>query len=118
MEPKKIKYNKLNLPDYKNTTDSLIRIFKDKISLGMDNLFERALANKGFVFDNKQDLIKFVSENCYKEIDHFRDQIVYKIKNVGPFLIYEHEKEYLITKIINNRDISFSIDLNKFYKIV
>lgn len=101
MKPKKIK--SIKLPKSTRSIEEITNMFLQKIKEQADKVFLEALKMHGYEFENTNDIVCFIAENCTPKTEN--NKRTYYVKGV-PFMVYnENAQSVLVDEISGNLKI-------------
>ena len=91
---KEIDFPKIGISPFERFIDDNIKAIAKDRELILTRYIKEGLSLKGFFFENNEDLISFIMDNCSKEITYngtLKEIVIYKVNDI-PFL-----KEVMVT---------------------
>lgn len=112
LELTKLEYNNVGLPSY-DINNEIIKGVADRLMAKFDTFIIEGLKRKGFDFDDKKELEKFLKEHCTCEDNTDIKEKIYRVNDI-PFLLHNYNNEWNLTQNINDDKTKFTVSYGHY----
>jgi len=105
-------FKDMELYNFDMIHEATSKLYND-LSNQLENIIIEGLKRKGFEFNNRLELERFVKEHCRCEDDIILKERVYYVDNI-PFFLHDYNTEIDARPIIEDRAVKMGASLGSF----